>query len=62
MKITCNVIRDLIPAYVDDALSEDSRALVDEHLGECEECRAYLAELQLPGAEKKAGTKEKAAF
>jgi hypothetical protein len=62
MKITCNIIRDLMPAYVDGTLSEDSRALVDEHLGECEECREYLAELQLPAAEKSAGTKEKAAF
>lgn len=51
-----------MPAYVDDTLSEDSRALVDEHLSECEECREYMAELQLPAAEKSAGTKEKAAF
>lgn len=30
--ITCDLIRDLIPLYADNAVSEDSRALVEEHL------------------------------
>lgn len=28
MKITCDVIQDLMPSYIDGILSEDSRALV----------------------------------
>ena len=36
MKITCNIIEDLLPLYVDDMVSEDSRQLVEEHLKESE--------------------------
>ena len=39
MKITCDVIQDLMPSYIDGILSEDSRALVEEHMGICQECR-----------------------
>ncbi len=39
-KITCSVINDLLPLYVDNAASPDSRALVEEHLEECKFCRA----------------------
>ena len=43
MKVTCDVIRDLMPVYHDDICSPDSRALVEEHLADCERCRAELA-------------------
>ena len=39
MKITCNIIEDLMQQYVDGVLSDDSRQLVEEHLDGCEECR-----------------------
>ena len=39
MGITCSVIKDLIPLYVDDVLSEDSRKLVEEHLAGCSDCK-----------------------
>ena len=42
MRITCDVIQDLMPSYVDGILSEDSRALVEEHMGTCQECRKML--------------------
>ena len=32
MKITCNIIQDMLPLYVDDVLSVDSRKMVEEHL------------------------------
>ena len=31
----CEIIRDLIPLYLDKVCSEDSRKLVEEHLAEC---------------------------
>ena len=34
----CEIIRDLIPLYLDKVCSEDSRKLVEEHLAECSEC------------------------
>ena len=42
MKITCDVIQDLMPSYIEGILSEDSKALVEEHMGTCQECRKML--------------------
>lgn len=38
MKLSCNVIEDLLPLYHDGVCSEESRALVGEHLKTCEKC------------------------
>lgn len=38
-KISCNVIGDLLPLYVDGAVSEDTKKLVEEHLAECADCK-----------------------
>lgn len=45
-KVSCNVVQDLIPLYVEDMLSDDSKKLVECHLDECQECQEYLKELQ----------------
>lgn len=34
----CEIIRDLLPLYVDDVCSEPSRKLVESHLSECSQC------------------------
>lgn len=41
-KITCNVIKDLLPSYVDNICSEDSRKLVEEHVQDCDGCQELL--------------------
>ena len=41
-KISCEVIRDLLPLYVDDAASQKTRELVQEHLNNCPDCREDL--------------------
>ena len=46
MNIKCEVIKDLLPLYVDGVASEESCALIEEHLKECEDCRQYLELLQ----------------
>ena len=46
MKISCNIIRDLLPLYAEDLASEDTRAMVDEHLCDCESCTNFLKELK----------------
>lgn len=38
MKISCNVAGDLLPLYVDECCSDDSRLLLEEHLIECQAC------------------------
>lgn len=42
MKITCDVIRDLAELYVGNALSEDSKAIVEEHIAHCGKCKDYI--------------------
>ena len=39
-ELKCCVVRDLLPLYTDDVVSEDTHALVENHLVNCEECRA----------------------
>ena len=35
----CNVIKDLIPLYIDDCCSEESHAEVKRHIENCDECK-----------------------
>lgn len=42
MNISCEIIRDLLPLYVDEVCSNDSRVMVDRHLQGCESCRTEL--------------------
>lgn len=46
MKTDCEIIRDLLPLYVDDICSDQSRKMVDEHLQECGECGELLGKLR----------------
>ena len=46
MKMECEVIRDLLPLYADQACSEQSRALVNEHLLNCADCRDMLQRIR----------------
>lgn len=41
--MNCNVIRDLLPLYVDDCCSEESGQLVREHLKGCEDCQGVYS-------------------
>jgi predicted anti-sigma-YlaC factor YlaD len=42
MKISCEIIKDLLPLYHDSVCSNDSKALVEEHLACCDSCKAEL--------------------
>lgn len=46
MKISCDIIRDLLPLYAEDMVSEDSKALVDAHLCCCDPCTKVLASIR----------------
>ena len=45
MKVSCDVIQDLLPLYTDQAASADTVALVEEHLASCPACREELGRL-----------------
>ncbi len=55
MKISCEIIKDLLPLYHDGVCSNDSRTMVEEHLAYCDSCKAELQamdeELPLKNAE-----------
>ena len=38
-EIKCTVIQDLLPLYVDEVVSDDTKSLVNEHLLTCENCK-----------------------
>ena len=46
MKMKCSVIQDLMPSYVDEICSQDSRDMVEEHVAECEQCKAKLEQMK----------------
>ena len=39
MKLSCNIIRDLLPLVADNLASEDTVKLVNEHMNDCKECK-----------------------
>ena len=43
-KINCNVIQDILPLYIDDVVSDDTKELVEEHLQNCEICQRVYHE------------------
>lgn len=45
-KNECNVVRDLMPLVIDRAASDESRELVEEHIGSCTECRKQYDEMK----------------
>ena len=46
MKISCEIIEDLLPLYIDEVCSEESKKTVDEHLAECSKCAETLKQMQ----------------
>ena len=46
MKVSCSVIRDLLPLYAEKLTSPDSNRLVEEHLTDCPECSRQLSVMQ----------------
>lgn len=45
-KISCNVIQDLLPLYIDEVASEDTCLLVTEHLDGCETCAGRYEQMK----------------
>lgn len=44
-EINCNIVRDILPLYVDDVVCDDTKILVEEHLEHCEDCQKELEKL-----------------
>ena len=55
----CEIIRDLLPSYIDELTSDASNQEIEKHLDTCEECRDYLSSMkkELPAEEIKRNKK-----
>src|SRR5574344_876162 len=51
MKYDCEVIKDLLPLYNDELCSDATKAMVEEHLEECESCRQLNGKIEDNGIE-----------
>lgn len=47
-ELPCEVVRDLLPSYVDGLTSETTNRLVGEHVDSCASCRAALDAMRAP--------------
>ena len=45
-KMSCDMIRDLLPSYLDELTSDESNQAINEHLRSCENCRNELERLK----------------
>ena len=45
---TCDLVQDLLPLWLDHTLSQDSQALIQQHLPHCPTCRRILADMDAP--------------
>ena len=39
---TCDLVQDLLPLWLDHTLSQDSQALIQQHLPHCPACRSRM--------------------
>ena len=46
MRNECNIIRDILPLYIEDMVSADTTELVEEHLKNCVSCRIELQNMK----------------
>lgn len=46
--MNCNIIKDLLPSYIDGICSEDTIKVVDDHLHHCKGCQLHLEVMEQP--------------
>ena len=45
MRNECNIIKELLPLYVENMVCEDTIYFIEEHISTCEKCRNKLKSL-----------------
>lgn len=58
--VTCAIVKDLLPNYLEGLTSEETNASLEAHVKECPECAALLERMREPGPDGKEGFEEKA--
>ncbi len=44
----CNIIKDLLPLYIDGCCSKESEKIVEEHIRSCDECKKLFEDMKSP--------------
>ena len=47
MRNECSIVRDILPLYIEDMVSDDTATFVEEHLKNCSECQKELAKFKV---------------
>lgn len=47
MNKNCEIIKDLLPLYVDRLTSEESNKLIEEHINACDKCKEMLENMKM---------------
>ena len=45
MRVSCEIIRDILPLYYDKVCSKETCTLVEEHISDCAKCAEELEKL-----------------
>lgn len=45
-KISCDIVKDILPLYYDNVCSNDSKIMVEEHLSGCDSCKNDLNRIE----------------
>ena len=48
MKYPCGIIKDLLPLYIDDVCTPESKETVETHLAECKNCNSFYVAMKSP--------------
>lgn len=48
MNKECHIIRDVLPLYVENIASDETKTFVEEHIADCAECRGQLENMKVP--------------
>ena len=43
--LTCEVVQDLLPSYVDHLTSDVTNTAIETHIRECADCRRILSDM-----------------
>lgn len=47
-KLNCNIIRDLLPLYIEKLTSDESNEIIEEHLSSCDDCKQIYEQMNAP--------------
>ena len=46
MKYPCGIIKDLLPLYIDDVCTPESKEAIEKHISECKSCKDFYDAMQ----------------